>query len=301
MTNNLSVILKKYSVPTLFFIAGIAMLLIGITQNQGLSFNLASIMMFIAGGLSIMFSNGSFKPSLIYIFGAAAGVAGLVALFMSYNSVEETNTYNKNYAFCKSLATQNLQDIRYIQKAHMEKTGRFICTWEELINFTNNGTVPYVVTLGDVPGRKLQPEENNFLYTGNPPIDNDMTELEAYRLSKWVEGPYFYQFKNFKRDTIERRIMELKFENKTYKKTREQLGFYKFSPDSLSYIPFTNAKKQWSLEVQDSVKAGEGTFPTIRVEGNIPFANIQGKNGNQELMYFGSISLEELGGSWEEN
>ena len=97
MTNNLSVILKKYSVPTLFFIAGIAMLLIGITQNQGLSFNLASIMMFIAGGLSIMFSNGSFKPSLIYIFGAAAGVAGLVALFMSYNSVEETNTYNKNY------------------------------------------------------------------------------------------------------------------------------------------------------------------------------------------------------------
>lgn len=301
MTSNLSVILKKYSVPALFFIAGLIMLIIGITQNQGLSFNLASVMMFIAGGLSIMFSTGSFKSSLVYIFGTAAGVAGLISLYMSYSSVEETNTYNKNYAFCKSLATQNLQDVRYIQKAYKEKTGKYLKTWDELIKFTNNGTVPYVVTLGDVPGRKLQPEENNYLYTGNPPIDNDMTELEAYRLSKWPEGPYFYQFKNFKRDTIERRIMELKFENKTYTRTREQLGFSKFSTDSLSYIPFTNGKEQWSIEVQDSVKAGDASFPTIRVEGNIPFANIQGKNGNKELMYFGSTSLEELGGSWEEN
>jgi len=302
MTSNLSVILKKYSVPALFFIAGVIMLYIGITKNQGLSFNLASVLMLIAGALSIMFSSGNFKSTLVYIFGGAAGIAGLVSLFLSGTSVHDSLTYQENYAHCKSLATQNLQDIRFIQKSHKEKTGKFLKSWEEIIEFTNNGTVPFVVVLGDVPSRRLQQVENQYLYTGNPPTDNDMTEQEAYRLSKWTEGPYYYQFANFKRDTIQRRIMELKFENKTYIKTRKQLGFTKFSPDSLSAIPFTNGKELWSLQAEDSIKGADDiTFPTIRVEGNIPFANIQGKNGDNEEMYFGSLKIEELGGSWEEN
>lgn len=299
MTSNLSIILKKYTVPALFLIIGLVMIYIGLSQGQGAAFMVAAIMMLVAGALSIAFSTGNFKSGLVYILGIGSGIAGLIALFMSYGSVGDTLTYQNNYKESKALATQNLQDIRYIQKAYAEKTGKYIGKWDELVDFVKNGTIPVLDAVGSVPAEKLTPEENKYLYPGNPPIDNDMLEMDAYRLSLWPEGPRYNQFfKNFKRDTVQKSLMEVKFSTKSYTANREKLGFYKFSADSLPVIPYT--KDSWSIEVKDSVKIGEESFPTIRVEGYIPFASTQGKDNNKELMYFGSTSLNELSGSWEE-
>ena len=300
MTSNLSVILKKYTVPVLFFVVGIIMLAVGVSSGQGLAFNLASVMMFIAGALSVLFSTGNFKSKMVYILGGAAGIAALITLFLSWKSVNDTSNYNTNYAECKAISIQNLQDIRYIQKAHAEKTGIYLSSWDSLVEFAKNGTVPFLESVGSVPSRPIDMHENKFLYTGNPPIDNDMTELEAYRLSKWTEGPNFYEFKNFRRDTVQRSLMDVKFGTKSYIDNREKLGFYTFSPDSLPVIPYTHGKDVWGIETKDSINIGGVNFPAIRVEGNIPFAETQGKNNNKELMYFGSITLNELGGSWEE-
>ena len=299
MTSNLSIILKKYTVPALFLVVGLVMVYIGLSQGQGATFMIAAIMMLAAGALSIAFSTGNFKSGLVYILGIGSGLAGLVALFMSYNSVGNTLKYQNNYKDCKALATQNLQDIRYIQKAYAEKTGKYIGDWDELVDFVKNGTIPVLDAIGSVPAEKLTPEENKYLYPGNPPIDNDMLEMDAYRLSLWKEGPRYNQyFKNFKRDTVQKSLMDVKFTTKSYTTNREKLGFYKFSADSLPIIPFS--KENWTVEIKDSVKIGEESFPAVRVEGWIPFAATQGKSGDKELMYFGSVSLNELGGSWEE-
>jgi len=53
-----------------------------------------------------------------------------------------------------------------------------------------------------MPIRKLHPDENKYLYPGNPPIDNDMTYEEAHRLSQWVEGPNYHQFQSLRENTI---------------------------------------------------------------------------------------------------
>ena len=299
MTSNLSVLLKKYSIPALFFVLGIMMLIIGIRSNQGTMFMMAAGLMFIAGVLSIGYSSGKFKAGMVYVLGIGAGIAAAITLYFSYVSVEETATYNENYVKCKSISKQNLEDIRFIQKAYAEANGKYADNWEDMIDFANNGTIPFVDAQGVVPSRKITPEENKYLYTNNPPIDNNMTDDEAYRLSKWTAGANYAEFKDFKRDTIQISHLKSKFQSKAYIESRLKAGFHKFSPDSLPYIPYTGARKKWKLETKDSVQVGEAKLPAIKVSGMIPFANIKGKNDDQEEMYFGSLSTNDTFGSWE--
>lgn len=301
MTSKLSVLLKKYSVPTLFFVLGLLMLIIGVSKGQGGMFMMAAVFMFIAGGLSVLYSMGTFKSSLIYVLGIVAGIAALFTLYMSGKSVNDTTTYNRNYKMCKSLAKQNLEDIRYIQKAFAEKNGVYISNWDALVDYTKNGTIPFVDAQGIVPSRKITSEENKYLYVGNPAIDNNMTEEEAYRLSKWTEGPNWQtDFKGFIRDTIQVSLLKSKFQSKSYVESREKAGFYRFNADSLSVIPFTNGKERWLLETKDSIKVGDAVLPAIFVSGKIPFASIKGKDDDTEEMSFGSLSTNDTSGSWED-
>ena len=275
------------------------MLVVGVSKNQGSMFMTAAGLMFVAGVLSIGYSSGKLKSGMVYILGIGAGIAAAVTLYYSYLSVEETATYNKNYVKCKSIAKQNLEDIRFVQKAYADANGKYADNWEDLIDFVQNGTVPFVDAQGVVPSRKITPEENKYLYTNNPPIDNNMTDDEAYRLSKWKTGPNYADFKDFKRDTIQISLLKSKFQSKAYVANRLKAGFHKFSADSLPYIPYTGARTKWKLETKDSVQVGEAKLPAIRVSGMIPFANIKGKNDDQEEMYFGSLSTNDTSGSWE--
>lgn len=298
MTGQFSVLFKKYSVPIILLILALAMLIVGIKDQQGSTFMISSVMMFAASGISLLYSSGKFKPFLATIIGAVAGLIALFLFYQSYDSVVSTDTYNKNYNKCKLLAQQNLEDIRYVQKAYAEQNGVYISDWNSFTEFIRNGKVPFVDAQGVVPNRKITPEENNFLYPGNPPIDNNMTETEAFRLSKWIEGPNWQvDFANFKRDTIMVSLYDTKFKSRSYRENREKLGFYEFNPDSLPIIPFT--KKEWKLETLDSIQVGDAKAPAMRVSGLIPFAEIQGKNDDTEEMYFGSLTTPDLDGSWE--
>jgi len=298
MTSKLSVLLKKYSIPTLFFIVAIIMIYVGISQNQDATYMVASMLMLAAGIVSLMYSSGKFKQSVVLITGSIAGIAAVFSLYMSYKSVNDTNTYNKNYVLCKATAVQNLQDIRYIQKAYADKNGKYAATWEELVAFAENGTVPHVIAKGSVPVEKITEAERNYLYGDNRAIDAVMTEVEAYRLSKWTNGPRHEMFKGFVRDTIQISLMDSKFGTKSYISGRENAGLSKFYLDSLPYIPFTNGKKQWKLEVADSVLMGEIKVPAIYVHGKIPFAKIQGTD-NEEIS-FGKLTSNETAGTWED-
>lgn len=308
MTSNLSVLFKKYSVPALFLIAGCVLLIMGIQKNQDQMFMIASILMFVAGGLSVIYSSGKLKPMMIMVFGALAAVAAIFTFFVSSRSVSDTVEYQENYKLCKSVAQQNLEDVRFIQKEYAKKHGKYLGSWDELVAFAKEGTVDYVISEGIVPSRKITVEERKFLYNDNRAIDVNMTEEEAYRLSKWPENPsaddkgnlyYETEFKNFKRDTIQVSLLKNKFMSKSYVANREKAGFGPFIADSLPYIPFTGGKEMWSLQVVDSVQMGDGTVPAMRVEGFIPFAEIKGKDNDQEEVYMGSLTSNDLSGSWE--
>lgn len=298
MTNNLSVLLKKYSVPALFLIVGILLLIVGVKTNQDWTFMMSAVLMFVAGALSALYSSGKLKTSIILIFGAMAGIAGIYALYMSTTTVKDTIATQDQNKYAFTLSTQNLMDIRYVQKEHFKKNGTYLKTWDEFTDFLNNGTIPFVESEGTVPGRRISSAERDFLYGDNRAVDNKMTEEEAVLLSRWAENPdseNAASFNGFRRDTVPMDLFKSKFGTAAYKSSREKLGLGKFYSDSLRFIPFSSGQTEWLLEVQDSVEIGaEFKITTVKVSGMRPFMK-----DKDDMMGFGSKNSGDLTGTWE--
>ncbi|MFT5780322.1 MAG: hypothetical protein ACI837_003284 [Crocinitomicaceae bacterium] len=291
MTNNTSILLKKYSVPALFLIVGIVLLFVGLKSGQGMTYMMASILMLVSGILSFLYSSGKLKSTMIVILGGIAGIAAIITISMSRTTVKETLAEQARDKYSYDLSKQNLTDIRYVQKEHMKKTGTYLKTWEEFVAFVKTGTIPFVDAQGTVPARRIKTEEREYLYHDNRPINNLMTEDEAVILSKWAENPHAAWFTGFRRDTVQMGLMQSKFGTKSYTLNRDKAGFTAFSADSLRYIPYTLT--EWKLEVRDSVEVGlEQKMATLKVSGKSPF-------GKKEEMSFGSLNSIELVGTWE--
>jgi Ca2+/Na+ antiporter len=291
---DLSVLLKKYSVPALFLIVGLVMLIIGLQTDQSAVYTIATLMMFVSGVLSLLYSSGKLQTKLINIIGIVAGLLAVVALWISATSVNSEINYQEEVRVCVSKSEMNLRDIRSAQKAHAETFGLYAATWEELIDFIKNGKVAFVEVEGQVPSRKISPEERKMLYGDNRAIDVNMTQGEAYLLSKMdVVVP---DLQNFRRDTVMVPFMQTKFATMSYLQARAKDGFGSFYADSLPLIPNSGGKK-WNMEVADSVKMGEVVFPAIYVHGKLPYE----KRGEGFMeMSFGKLTTNDTGGSWEQ-
>lgn len=295
---NYAILLKKFSVPVLFLIMGLGMLYFGITGKQNMIFNLSSSLLFVAAILSFLYSWGGLSRKIFVFTGVFSGVVSLVLLYLSYQSVRDTEIYNSNYKACKSLAISNLSDLRTIQMEYLKTYKKYASSAEELKEFLKTATTDSVATQGTVPSRKLTVAERDFLYNDNRPIDNNMNLSEAYRLSKSSICPA--DLKDFKYDTLKTSLIGSKFSwNKSYKESRAKSGFYKFNVDSLFVVPFTGGKEKWKFEVA-TVKKGKDDVPVMRISGKIPFAEVQGKKN--ELLFVGKLDVPEATpvGSWED-
>ncbi len=299
MIDNLSLFFKKYFIPTVFVTIGIAIIGLGIAKDQGGVFMFSAVLMFGAGAISILYSLGKLKPMLVYIIGAVMGVIALLTLYMSWDSVATTQNYNESSLKCQLKSKQNLSDVSYIQKSYKEKNGVYLKDWESLIEYTKTGTVPEYVSEGVVPSIRLEPAENDFLYGDGRAIDKNMTEDEAYKLSLWKEGPrYNKYFSNFIRDTNQVSLMKSKFETRSYIEARIKDGLGEFYADSLPFIPFTNGKEIWKMEVKDSIFFNEMSGPSIYISGTLPFAKEEGA-ASKIFMTLGKLTTFEHTGSWE--
>lgn len=300
MNTNISMLFKKYSVPAMFSIMGLLIIIIGISKDQDAMFMAASILMFGAAAISMLYSTGKLTTKLTYIIGIVSGIAAAFTIWMSYVSVTSTMRYNENYKQCRTLAIQNLQDIRLVQKKHKEKYGNYIGDWDKFVDFVKNGYINQTISKGSVPDTFPTREEYTYLgHKQSDAINNKLTVMEAHLLSKWKEGPrYERMFSSFVRDTQDVSVIKALFSSDSYKRSREIAGFHNFSADSLPYIPFTGAREMWSLEVKDSVQMGDLYVPAIHVEGTIPFAKMQGKSN--EKLSFGTLTSGDDTGSWEQ-
>ncbi|GAB5418742.1 MAG: hypothetical protein Crog4KO_04990 [Crocinitomicaceae bacterium] len=298
--NNLGLLLRKFSVPVLFSVIGLTVLIVGLSNGQGSFFLLAAAMILLAGVLSTLFSLGKLSPKIVMILGGVFGAVALLLLVLSFAEVGSTLKYEQNRDKSLEIAKQNMMDIRFLQKVHKEKYGVYIDNWDDLVDFAKNGTMPYIIQNGDVPARKISVAERDYLYDDNRAIDINMTESEALLLSKWEEGPNYAEFKGFVRDTQQVSILKTKFQNPSYVKNRVKSEIYPFSADSLPVIPFTGGKEQWTLKVRDSVKIGETVGPTILVKGKLPFAEMEGSSKKIEVS-FGSLTTFDTEGSWEQD
>ncbi len=294
---NIGLLLKKYSVSILFLNFGLALVYVAFTSEQSLTFKLAASLVFISSLISFLNVSGYLSAILTRIIGFSSLIVALVVLYLSYYSVSDTMVEQKNYKMCKELSRINLSDLRTAQKAYFERYNSYAQDWGTIINFIKSDSANSVVSEGSVPSRKITESERNFIYRDNRPIDENMTELEAYKLSISRICPD--DLKDFKRDSVKVSFIKTNFtENKSYIKERLDNNLGEFNADDLKYIPFTNKKYQWNIKT-NKVLMGLDSIYTLRVEGEIPFTKVKGQK-TKEIIYFGKLEINDLSGSWEE-
>ena len=211
---NFSVLLKKYSVPFLFSALGIVLIVVSLVTEQPFEFILASIIILICSVFLFLTVSGSVSNKITNMIGGVSLVLAAYAFYTALSSVGSSIQHNNDYALMKGLAIRNLKDIQTAQKEYEKKYGVFAADWNTIINFIENDSIADIVRKGSVPNRKITEKERDYLiqfglYKKGQAIDNKMTDLEAYYLSKSDICPP--ELITFKRDTVMVSFIETTF------------------------------------------------------------------------------------------
>ncbi|MGB1452262.1 MAG: hypothetical protein ACPG7H_01680 [Crocinitomicaceae bacterium] len=299
---NFSVLLKKYSVPFLFSALGIVLIVVSLVTEQPFEFILASIIILICSVFLFLTVSGSVSNKITNMIGGVSLVLAAYAFYTALSSVGSSIQHNNDYALMKGLAIQNLKDVQTAQKEYEKKYGVFAADWNTIISFIENDSIADIVRKGSVPNRKITEKERDYLiqfglYKKGQAIDNKMTDLEAYYLSKSDICPP--ELITFKRDTVMVSFIETTFtRNRGYLTEREQNNYGEFDAKKLRYIPFTNDKVEWNIDTVMK-PSGTDTVCFFRLEGILPIPENEGAKAD-EIMALGSLLEFNLSGSWED-
>ncbi|MEE3145299.1 MAG: hypothetical protein VX280_03930 [Bacteroidota bacterium] len=299
---NFSVLLKKYSVPFLFSALGIVLIVVSLVTEQPFEFILASIIILICSVFLFLTVSGSVSNKITNMIGGVSLVLAAYAFYTALSSVGSSIQHNNDYALMKGLAIRNLKDVQTAQKEYEKKYGVFAADWNTIINFIENDSIADIVRKGSVPNRKITEKERDYLiqfglYKKGQAIDNKMTDLEAYYLSKSDICPP--ELATFKRDTVMVSFIETTFtKNRGYLTEREQNNYGVFNAKKLRYIPFTNDKVEWNIDTVMK-PSGTDTVCFFRLEGILPIPENEGAKAD-EIMALGSLLEFNLSGSWED-
>lgn len=299
---NFSVLLKKYSVPFLFSALGIVLIVVSLVTEQPFEFILASIIILICSVFLFLTVSGSISNKITNMIGGVSLVLAAYAFYTALSSVGSSIQHNNDYALMKGLAIRNLKDVQTAQKEYEKKYGVFAADWNTIINFIENDSIADIVRKGSVPNRKITEKERDYLiqfglYKKGQAIDNKMTDLEAYYLSKSDICPP--ELATFKRDTVMVSFIETTFtKNRGYLTEREQNNYGEFNAKKLRYIPFTNDKVEWNIDTVMK-PSGTDTVCFFRLEGILPIPENEGAKAD-EIMALGSLLEFNLSGSWED-
>ena len=299
---NFSVLLKKYSVPFLFSALGIVLIVVSLVTEQPFEFILASIIILICSVFLFLTVSGSVSNKITNMIGGVSLVLAAYAFYTALSSVGSSIQHNNDYALMKGLAIRNLKDVQTAQKEYEKKYGVFAADWNTIVSFIENDSIADIVRKGSVPNRKITEKERDYLiqfglYKKGQAIDNKMTDLEAYYLSKSDICPP--ELVTFKRDTVMVSFIETTFtRNRGYLTEREQNNYGEFDAKKLRYIPFTNDKVEWNIDTVMK-PSGTDTVCFFRLEGILPIPENEGAKAD-EIMALGSLLEFNLSGSWED-
>lgn len=299
---NLALLLKKYSVPFLFSVLGIVLIIVSLTSVQPIEFIIASLIILICSIFLFLAVSGKVSNKLTNMIGGVSLVLAGIAFYSAYLTVGTSIKHNNDYKLMKGIAIRNLKDVQKAQKEYEKKYHVFAADWNTLIQFIEKDSIADIERKGSVPNRKITEQERDYLiqfglYEKGGAIDNKMTDLEAYYISKSELCPY--ELKTFKRDTLMVSFIETMFtKNKGYLTEREQNNYGNFDATKLQYIPFTNDKTLWDIDTVMKI-SGSDTTCLFRLEGILPIPKAEGGKRN-EIMSLGNLLDFNLSGSWED-
>lgn len=260
--------------PSVFLIIGLLLLKMALVPaeielNNGKMMPVEQSPLFLYGALFFVVGSCIW---FIYLFGVintgigyglmlvlAAGSAYL--LYQDYKTVSDDVRYQAEYEKMDRDIKARMYDIKEAQVAFREYNKYFTSNLDSLILFVKTGKKMSVPNIGSLPERRMTPEERDYVYRDNRPIDKLMTEQEAHAIAKGPNPPA--DLLNFKRDTIYLPVLDAIFYDERFIERRDkfgaQIGFY---PDSLKYVPYTTTLVQMDT---NSVQKGELKVPTLQI------------------------------------
>ncbi len=262
-----------------------------VSQNSG--FLYASLFFLFASVIWFLYLFGIIKSAVGYIVMAVLAICGVFVIYTDYSNIKGTVDFNEAFDVRDLEIKTRLDDIKQAQLAFKEINGTYTDSMDELIDFVKNGEKMKISKMGSVPERKITPEERDYLYNDDRPIDKLMTEIEASALAKSPLATV--DLKGFSRDTLYVPVMDAVFLDEKRLSTRSKIGgLIEFHPDSMRYVPFT---KELVVMKTDSVARGEGTFPTLYIEMLHPLSHEL-----EDSMYYsiGALDDNNLRESWKE-
>lgn len=258
--------------PTIFMVVGILFCYIALVPEQ-LTLNNGEILhnrqspFFLYGAIFFMLGSVIWY---LYLFGIIRTMAGWVVLgimcifsayllYLDYAIIDEDVKYKARYEMIDKDIIARMFDIKAAEGAYKDFYKHYTNNLDTLIWFVKNGKKMTVPNIGQLPDRAITPEERDYIYGDNRPIDKLMTDQEANCLAHSPNPPA--DLIGFSRDTVYVDVLDAIFLDEKYQTNRDKLGAsLPFHPDSLKFVPHTS-----NLVILDtaSVQKGEIRVPTI--------------------------------------
>ena len=271
--------IKRYLLPIVFFIIGIYLLRLGLatyklelnngewlTYKQDSKFLVAAALFMSVSIVWILYLLDVIKPMVGYVIMGIMLIGSAAVLYFDYQTINKEVVFKEKYEKREIEIQTRMMDIKAAELAYREANGNYTNSFDDLIDFIYNGKKMTIKKLGSQPERKITPEERDLIYGDNRPIDNLMTEEEAYILSKSSNVPS--DLVGFVRDTTYIPVMDALFNSTKYQKERRKLGGeLEFNADSLRYVPFSQ-----NLATLDtaSITKGDLKVPTLLIKMTHP-------------------------------
>jgi hypothetical protein len=189
----------------------------------------------------------------------------LVLAYFLFASIKEQIDYTAAVKASESRVIERLKEIREAQKAFLLVNGRYTASWDSLVDFVSNGSIPIVQKREDIIQRTA-----DKAYLG----DSIRVSYDTLRIEKV-------------RDYI---FPADKFPN--------------FKPERLPFVPgYQDASKTFSLSAGKIEQKGGIKLDVIEVFDPYPFDKTRSdksSNRKRRLLRFGSMEEVSTTGNWED-
>lgn len=299
----------RYLLPVGFLVVGIILLIMAggkeIELNndktqlvkQSPMFLYASLFFLMASVIWFLYLFGIVKSIISYVIIGIMVVSSAWLIYSDYMNVKRTVDFDAAVEVRDFEIKTRMDDIKQAQLAYKEMNGHYTDSMDDLIAFVKTGKKMKIYKQGSIPERKITPEERDYLYGDDRPIDKLMTEVEADLLSV---SPFAATdttgLIEFKRDTTFVSVIDAVFLDEKRQETRGKIGGeFEFHPDSLRYVPFTKTPVKMDT---GSVEKGDFRVPTLYFAMSHPMND---KLKDDTLFYsIGALDDNTLRESWKD-
>jgi hypothetical protein len=165
--------------------------------------------------------------------------AAAVLVVMCYQSIQIPVEFKEVTEAREAVIIQRLKDVRTLQEAHRDKYQTYAATWDELVKFAKNDSLPIVQKIGSLTDYQLADglnEKDAWMYLQDP--KKYAKEIEKFGLDRAT----------FSRDTIYVNVLQ---------KDSSFLSRPDFNIDSIKYVPFSQNRDTFELVI-GSVETASG-------------------------------------------